>query len=162
MSGPEARERLQFLARVVESEQANLSKTDRRLFPRPFTTEFALSLKQDEQLAERVDAFVARFSRLQDTLGDKLLPALLTALGENRPTLVDRLDQAEKLGWIDSAEEWMTIRQLRNQMIHEYIEDPETLAQALQTGHEYVAPLSQTTQKMIQELRSRGWLSPQP
>jgi len=33
-------------------------------------------------LAERLDAFAARFARLQDTAGDKLLPALLTWLGE--------------------------------------------------------------------------------
>ena len=159
MSGEQNKERLQFLARVVKSEQANLSNTDRRLFAKPFTTESARGLRQDEALAERVDAFVARFSRLQDTLGDKLLPALLIALGEDRRTLVDRLDQAEKLGWIDSAEEWMTIRQLRNQMIHEYIEDPEILAQALQAGHEYVATLSQATQRMIQELKVRNWLT---
>lgn len=31
------------------------------------------------------DAFVARFSRLQDTLGDKLLPALLKVLDGRRP-----------------------------------------------------------------------------
>lgn len=162
MLGTDPKARLQFLARVVKGEEANLSKTDRRLFARPLTAEVAASLKQDDQLAERVDAFVARFSRLQDTLGDKLLPALLVALGENRLTLVDRLDQAEKLGWIDSSEEWMAIRQLRNQMIHECIEDPATLASALQTGHDYVQQLSLTTQKMTQELKTRGWLTPEP
>jgi hypothetical protein len=88
----DAKARLQFLARVVKGEQSNLNKTDRRLFSTPFTAERAASLDQDDPLAERVDAFVARFSRLQETLGDKLQPALLAALGENRPTLVD--------GWI--------------------------------------------------------------
>ncbi|MEQ9394231.1 hypothetical protein [Haliea sp.] len=39
-------------------------------------------------------------------------------------TTTDRLfPKAEKLGWLDSADEWMTFRKLRNQMVHEYIED---------------------------------------
>ena len=158
----DAKARLQFLARVVQGERTNLGKTSQRLFSEPFSAQRAASLEHDEQLAERVDAFVARFSRLQDTLGDKLLPALLTALGENRSTLVDRLDQAEKLGWIRSSEEWMAIRQLRNQMIHEYIEDPKTLAAALQAGHDYIQDLNQATDKMRQELEIRGWLTPNP
>jgi hypothetical protein len=154
--------RLQFLARVVKGEQVNLNKTDRKLFIEPFSAERAASLDQDDLLAECVDAFVARFSRLQDTLGDKLLPVLLVALGESKPTLVDRLDMAERLGWISSSEAWMAMRSLRNQMIHEYIEDPKILAEALQAGHDYVQELSQVTSKMLRELNSRNWLDPGP
>jgi len=156
---PNGKQRLQFLARVIEGECRNLKSTDSRLFANAFTPEVAKRLDDDQELSERVDAFVARFSRLLDTLGDKLLPALLEALGENRTTLVDRLDQAEKLGWISSSEQWMTIRQLHNQMIHEYIEDPEVLAAAIQTGHDYVQKLTQTTEKMLKELQTRGWLT---
>lgn len=152
-------DRLRFLARVVEGECRNLQATDERLFATPFSVETARELEHDQELSERVDAFVARFSRLQDTLGDKLLPALLEALGEQRATLIDRLDLAEKLGWIASSEQWMTIRQLRNQMIHEYIEDPAILSQALQTGHEYVQQLIGTATKMLAELNQRGWLN---
>ena len=32
------------------------------------------ALEQNADLTERLDAFVSRFCRLQDTLGDKLLP----------------------------------------------------------------------------------------
>jgi hypothetical protein len=63
-----------------------------------------------------VEAFVSRFSHLQDTLGDKLIPKLLSALGERQATAMDNLDTAERLGWISSADEWQAIRQLRNQM----------------------------------------------
>lgn len=150
-------ERLQFLARVVEGESSNLRATNVRLFAQPFTTETVKRLDEDQELSERVDAFVARFSRLQDTLGDKLLPELLEALGEERVILIDRLDMAEKLGWIQSSDQWIAIRQLRNQMIHEYIEDPEILAKALQTGHEYVEELLNAAQNMLNELQKRGW-----
>jgi hypothetical protein len=151
---------LAFLARVIDAECRNLQSTDERLFEEPFTPARASTLSEDAALAERVDAFVARFSRLQDTLGDKLLPVLLAAVGEDRSTLIDRLDQAERLGWIESSDEWMAIRQLRNQMIHEYIEDVELLANALQSGHQHVAVLLQAAQSMRSEISNRGWLAP--
>jgi len=151
-------ERLQFLARVVAGERKNLSATDQRLFVQPFTPETASRLDDDQELSERVDAFVARFSRLQDTLGDKLLSSLLEAVGEERAILIDRLDKAEKLGWIQSSDEWMEIRQLRNQMIHEYIEDPNVLAAALNAGHDYVPELLGAAQKMLDEIKRRGWI----
>jgi hypothetical protein len=153
------RERLAFLVRVVDGECRNLKSTDGRLFDEPFTPARASTLSEDAALAERVDAFVARFSRLQDTLGDKLLPVLLAAVGEDRRTLVDRLDQAERLGWIESSDEWMAIRKLRNQMVHEYIEDSEVLAGALQSGHQHVVMLLQTAERMLSEIKDRGWLA---
>lgn len=97
--------------------------TDQRLFGDPFTPERAGQLESDPDLAERVEAFVGRFGRLQDTVSDKLLPVLLVALGETPAAAIDNLDRAERLGLIVSADEWMTMRKLRNQMVHEYVED---------------------------------------
>ncbi|WP_256993193.1 hypothetical protein [Methylococcus capsulatus] len=57
----------------------------RRIFGNLFTVEQAAHLEGDSDLAERVEAFVGRFGRLQDTLGDKLSPLLLAALGEKHP-----------------------------------------------------------------------------
>ena len=64
--------RLQFLSRVVHKECQHLITTDSRLFQNnfTFTTEQVIRLETDLELAERVDAFVARFGRLQDTLGE--------------------------------------------------------------------------------------------
>lgn len=64
---------------------------------------------------------------------------------------MDNLDRAERLGWIESAETWLEIRQLRKQMVHEYIEDLAILASALQAGHPYVTTLVHTGQKMMAE-----------
>lgn len=149
--------RLQFLVRVVRKECKHLSTTDQRLFGDLFTPEQATRLEEDPDLAERVEAFVGRFGRLQDTVGDKLLPLLLTALGEKPSAAIDNLDRAERLGLIKSADEWMTMRNLRNQMIHEYIEDPVVLSSALQTGHTFVPALIVAVNKMITEIARRGW-----
>ncbi len=153
------RARLQFLARVIDRECRDLQHTDRRLFATAMTVEQAQRLDADHDLAERVEAFVARFGRLQDTLGDKLLPQLLRALQERPGSALDNLDRAERLGWIESTDSWIAIRQLRNQMIHEYIEDPAVLVNALERGHRFVPTLLAAADAMRQEMRRRGFLS---
>jgi hypothetical protein len=98
----------------------------------------AANLEQEVELAERLDAFVSRFRRLQDTVGDKLLPQYLDAVGEATGPAIDNLNRMEKLGLIDSAELWMTLRDLRNPMIHEYIEDADAPANALNKADKHV------------------------
>lgn len=149
--------RLQFLVRVVRKECQHLATTDQRLFGASFTPERAVQLEADPDLAERVEAFVGRFGRLQDTLGDKLLPVLLVALGETPAAAIDNLDRAERLGLIASADEWMTMRKLRNQMVHEYVEDLAVLASALQTGHDFVPVLTTAANNLIAEIERRNW-----
>ena len=149
--------RLKFLVRVVHKECQHLTTTDQRLFGKSFTLEQATRLESDIELAERVEAFVGRFGRLQDTVGDKLLPVLLDVLGEKSSAVIDNLDRAERLSLIESADEWMTIRNLRNQMINEYVEDPVVLLTALQIGHTFVLTLIGAANKMIAEIERRGW-----
>ena len=99
-SSPVQLQRLGFLARVADREARYLSATTERLFAVSSTPERVAALDEDPDLAERVDAFVSRLGRLQDTLGDKLLPQLLTALGEKTSATIDNLDRAEQLGLV--------------------------------------------------------------
>jgi uncharacterized protein with HEPN domain len=55
--------------------------------------------------------------------GDILLPVLLGALGEKTGAVIDNLDRAERLGMSPSAEQWLEMRKMRNQMVH----DPATM-----------------------------------
>lgn len=150
-----AAERLNYLLRVVAREVDHLLATDRRLFGEPFTASRARRLNDDEALAERVEAFVSRFGRLQDTLGDKVLPAWLSAHGERVSTFIDNLDRAERLGLIDDAQAWLDMRRLRNLMVHDYIDDPLLLASALQAGHQFVPKLV----AMASRLKAPSWNS---
>ncbi len=127
--------------------------TDGRLFGNLFTIEVAQQIESDPILAERLDAFVSRFGRLQDTVGDKLLPALLLALAERSGPAIDNLDKAEKLGFIESADTWMELRRLRNQMVHEYIEDLAVLTSALRSGHAFVPMLVTAARRCVAEAR---------
>lgn len=156
---PQKKLRLAFLARMVRKEIHYLQLTDRRLFDVPFTREKAERLEMEVELAGRVDAFVSRFGRLQDTAGDKLLSNYLNAVGETTGPVVDNLNRAEKLGLINSAEIWMALRDLRNQMVHEYMEDLDKLAEALNKGHEHVSTLTANATRILVDLEARGWIA---
>ncbi|WP_428357391.1 hypothetical protein [Methyloprofundus sp.] len=148
-------ERLLFLSRVVKKEIHHLNYSADKVFNDAFTEERAKRLASDEVLAEQVEAFTSRFCRLQDTIGDKLLPAWLDALGEKTSVAIDNLDKAEKMGVLPSVEQWLTVRQLRNQMIHEYIEDLTILADALQTAYSYLEFIVDVGESIIKDLENR-------
>ena len=133
--------KLRFLAETVLAEAMHLKITDSRLFVKRMTPERAISLRTDIDLAERTDAFVARFGRLQDSLADKMLPAVLDWLQEPVSAAIDNLNRAERLGWIQSVDQWIEVRRLRNRMIHEYVRDAVELAAALESAHEAVSLL---------------------
>lgn len=136
-----ASERLLHLLETVALQSEHLAQTDQRLFNLPFDTQRAQGLRHHVEDSERTDAFVARFGRLQDTLGDKLLPELLACLGETLGPVIDNLDRAEKLGLLDSADQWLTMRKLRNRMVHEYVRAMQALANALNEAHSAVPSL---------------------
>lgn len=150
---PEAQERLSFLVRVVSKEIKHLDYADSQAFGASLTLDRVANLEQDPALALTLEAFVSRFCRLQDTLGDKLLPALLNALGESANALLFNLNKAEKYGWLESTEEWISLRQLRNKMIHEYIEEAEILHSSLMTAHQNIEVLKAFAENLIQQVR---------
>ena len=70
---------------------------------------------------------------------------------------MDNLDNAERLGWVAHADEWLAIRQLRNQMVHDYIEALNVLTSAIITAQGFVPILIGVTQKVCAEIDDRGW-----
>ncbi len=145
-------ERLAFLVRVVDKEIKHLDYADRQVFNQPLEFWQIQTLEQNPDLALKIEAFTSRFCRLQDTLGDKLLPALLKALGESEQALLINLNKAEKYGWLSSAEAWIQLRQLRNQMIHEYIEDPQILYNALVVAHDHLNTLKHFANQLMNQI----------
>ena len=75
----------------------------------------------DEVQMSFVDQMVYRFSKLQDTMGEKIFKAVLEFGGEDvkRMTFIDRLNRLEELGLL-YKDEWMQLRKLRNEIAHEY------------------------------------------
>lgn len=82
----------------------------------------AIGLKDDFSF-EELDAFealTARFARISDMLTQKLLTIIFMLLKENPLTTIDKINLAEKFGIIKSAEDLLAIRELRNEISHEY------------------------------------------
>ena len=52
------------------------------------------------------------------------------------------------------------LRNLRNQMVHEYVEDALVLASALENGHLFVPVLIAAGENMIAEIERREWVMP--
>jgi hypothetical protein len=68
-----------------------------------------------------IDQMIFRFSKLQDTMGDKIFPAILELSGEDvkKMTFIDRLNRLEELELL-YKNEWMSLRKDRNEIAHEY------------------------------------------
>lgn len=130
----EARNRLWQVLRVVEKEDHYLQAVMQRLFP----DQAAVSVSWLEGLLampegiDRLESFVGKFSRMQDTLVDKLLPLFLLAVGEEPGTALDNLRRAERLGMVGDPDQWLAMRRLRNRLVHEYVDDPAELVAALE------------------------------
>lgn len=128
---PDQLEAFRLTAEVIDKEARHLRQTHGRLFVVTVDEAWVASLETELDLAERLEAFVSRFGRLHDTLGEKLLPRM-SMLAGNRPlAMIELLANAEKLGWIESADQWIEWRKLRNRLAHEYLRDATEFAQAL-------------------------------
>ena len=79
------------------------------------------------------DLLVHRFSKLQDTIGDKVFPLLLVILGENieHKSFIDRLNMLEKLNIVSNVNRWREYRSAHNAATHEYPHNFELMADNL-------------------------------
>jgi hypothetical protein len=108
---------------LARKEVAHLRYTHETLFSQTITTHWVVALAVDQEMAEKVDAFVGRFARLQDHIGEKLIPRFAALLGESPKAMLDVLAFAEKMHWLDSSAHFVGARKLRNLLVHEYMSD---------------------------------------
>ena len=142
--------RLLMLQETAKLELLHLQQTNQRLFAQPWPQEAMANKMLDIDFAERVDAFVARFGRLQDLLGDKYLPAWLRAVQEPVDTALENLDRAEKLGLVQSADAWISVKKLCNQLVHEYVGRMDILQDALFQANDQVSLLAFTANQLVE------------
>ncbi len=122
---------------IVQREGRHLAWSRERLFNEPVDTDWVRALESRPELAERVEAFVSRYGRMQDTMADKLIPRWLTALAEAPGSQIENLNRAERLGVIEDVDGWLEARGLRNALVHEYMEDPAAFARDLRLARDY-------------------------
>ena len=91
----------------------------------------------DERTVELLDQLIYRFTKLQDSMARRLVPALYRFIeGETEPTaFLDMLNRLEALGVLTSAHQWQTFRALRNNLAHDYPESRDQTAVTLNQLH---------------------------
>jgi hypothetical protein len=128
---PEHADSARIALDLAERESAHLRYTCNTLYAETIDLAWVKALAEREDLAEKIDAFVGRFGRLQDHIGEKLLPAFARLLGEQPKSLLDVLAYSERAGWVEDAEEFIGARKLRNLLVYEYMTESELFHAAL-------------------------------
>lgn len=124
---------------------------------------FPLEVEQFESLSEEqiehIDQFIYRFTKLQDSMGRRLLPALYTWLeNDDRPVpFLDMLNRLEQLGILEDVSRWQFYRNLRNNLAHDY---PESIEQTVQTLNILFREID-ALESLYQRLR-QSWMSRMP
>ena len=79
-----------------------------------------------------IDQMIFRFSKLQDTMGEKVFPSILELNGESvkKMTFIDRLNRLEELELL-YKDEWMALRKDRNEIAHEYSFNQEEIVDSI-------------------------------
>jgi hypothetical protein len=153
---PEHAENAQLALVLAKKEMAHLAYTHSTLFSQTINLQWVKSLAEREDLSEKIDAFVGRFSRLQDHIGEKLIPRFSALLGESSKSLLDVLSYAEKMNWIVNAESFIGARKLRNLLVHEYMIDPELFLESLHSADEATKLLMTVVNNIAQHAEAIG------
>jgi len=80
-----------------------------------------------------IDQFLFRFAKLQDAIGQKLFKTILLFLKEDiegKP-FIDILNILEKLNLLDDANVWKQLRDDRNELAHNYEDEPEQMSETI-------------------------------
>ena len=110
---------------IEKLHECNQHKKRLLIAKRYLSSVMSLNVKQyntlDEVQMSFIDQMIYRFSKLQDTMGEKIFPAILMLFGEDvkKLTFIDRLNRLEELELL-YKDEWMSLRKVRNEIAHEY------------------------------------------
>jgi len=110
-------------------QHARILAQDLTLLPAQFNVAAVTQLSDEGRRV--MDQAAYRFTKLQDVLGEKVLPALLDATLDPLPPeapFAQKLQRLERLGAIPSAQAWRVLREARNSLAHEYPQHPELQA----------------------------------
>lgn len=117
-------------------------------------------LESDRGCVRLIDQLLFRFIKLQDSVGERLIPASLAALEEpyeDRP-MRDRLNRLERLGYLNVAD-WLAWREVRNRLAHEYPDKPELRFAALLAAIDAARALADCYRQWRKRLETAGLLA---
>jgi hypothetical protein len=88
----------------------------------------------DFETVKTIDTFIYRFSKIQDYMGEKVFRVVLDILGDYKRSMSfkDVLNKLEQLEFIESVQQWMNFREIRNVLTHEYPDNEEEIIEGIQ------------------------------
>ena len=97
----------------------------------PLDAESYTKLNEDE--VEHIDQYLFRFAKLQDAIGKRFFKVIFVSLEEDIEDIsfIDLLNRLEKLNILDSTEQWLELRKIRNVLSHTYEDEPEEMSIAI-------------------------------
>ena len=107
------------------------------------------ALSDDE--VEHIDQFLFRFSKLQDAMSEKLFVSMLEFLQEENPKskpFIDTLNRLEQIGLLEDKNTWLELRKLRNNIAHQYEDEPKQASEALNAIYA-VKPILESIYQLI-------------
>ncbi len=92
-----------------------------------------LEMFENRESVKTIDAFIYRFVKLQDYMGDKLFKEILKSLFEYKDnmSMLDVLSKLEKLEIISSEDRWLDYREVRNKLTHEYPDNEKDVLEGI-------------------------------
>ena len=153
---PEHVQAMQQSLELARKEAEHLRYSQATLFALPINLPWVQSLSREPALAEKVEAFVSRFGRLQDHIGGKLLPRYAALVGEPAKTLLDTLAFSERVHLLSNADSFIAARALRNALVHEYMHDAQIFLDNLLAANPACEMFFNTIDLMTHELRRMG------
>lgn len=122
--------------------------------PRPLTVDHFAT--RDPALIAALDQFAYRFVKLQDVISVQLFRRFaLDVLREPVESLpvIDILNLLERYRYVPSVLRWQEIREIRNQITHEYRLAPGELIVTLEIAFGMVAEISETLDALNERRR---------
>lgn len=115
----------------------------------------------DEQLGF-LELIGSRLGKLQDTMGKHIFPLTLDLLGEwtERQSVIDCLNRLEKLAFIEKADFWQHLRQVRNELTHEYENNAIEQIEKIQHSVDAAKALLLVWERFVQVAKQSAVLSP--
>ena len=104
---------------------------------------------------ESFDSLTSKFGRTSDLYTQKVLRTVWMLLHEPFVPFIDLLNKAEKIGIIQSADQLLEVRDLRNQITHEYI--PEAIVDIVPEVIEICDILIANIEQTKQFIKARKW-----
>ena len=138
-------EELYLLDKSVETLKLSVIKCEK------LVGKYDLSFEEMESL----DSLTSKFSRTSDLYTQKVLRTIWMLLHEPFVPFIDLLNKAEKMNLIIQADQLIEIRDLRNQIAHEYI--PEAINELIP---EVIANCTILFQNILQSetfIKNRNW-----